>query len=155
MRRPTLLLAAAVLLAAGCGSSGGATPAACLGSAKAYVKALGAAPAPVHLAGDTPISSCLSEDQSGGQQETVGQSMVTAATILNAPARRNPGGQANVSLGYLDGAVHHGAASAGGIYEDLVRRVDAAARFNPGGGSPGAEFERAFGKGYAAGEENG
>jgi len=36
-----------------------------------------------------------------------------------------------------------------------VRRLDAAARYEPGGGTLGAAFERGFGKGYAAGEQSG
>jgi hypothetical protein len=156
VRRTAILIPLGALALAGCGSSGGSdTPAACLAPASAYVRALTAAPGEVRLDGDTAISSCLTEGQSGGQLATVGDSMVTAATKLNAAALRDPAGQATVSLGYLDGAVHEGASTTGGIHADLVRRVDAAARFNPGGGSPGAEFERGFGKGYAAGQQTG
>ena len=58
-------------------------------------------------------------------------------------------------LGYLAGAVHEGASHSSGIATDLVRRLDTAARFNPDSGTLGAAFERAFGKGYAAGQEGG
>ena len=53
-------------------------------------------------------------------------------------------------LGYLSGAVHEGASHASGVDADLVHQLDAAARYEPGGGTLGAAFERAFGKGYAA-----
>jgi hypothetical protein len=59
-----------------------------------------------------------------------------------------------VQLGYLAGAVHEGTTHVPSE-ADLVRRVDSAARYNPGGGTLGAAFERAFGKGYAAGEATG
>jgi hypothetical protein len=60
-----------------------------------------------------------------------------------------------VRLGYLVGAVQEGAAATGGIHEDLVLRLDAAARFTGGRDAFGARFERAFGVGYAAGQEHG
>jgi hypothetical protein len=104
----------------------------------------------VRLGGDTPISSCFT----GAESPDVAQTAVKAATVLNGRARRDPGGQAAVSLGYLDGAIHAGTAHVPSE-ADLVRRIDTAARYNPHGGSIGAAFERAFGKGYAAGEATG
>jgi hypothetical protein len=154
--RPLPLLALAVLAAAGCGSSGeSATPTACLGPRADYLKALRSAPGEVRLAGETPISDCLSGTQGAGDQAQVGGTVVGVATELNAAARRNPGSRPAVLLGYLAGAVHEGASHSSGIATDLVRRLDAAARFNPGSGTLGAAFERGFGKGYAAGQEGG
>jgi hypothetical protein len=153
------LLAVCVCLAAvaaGCGSSGGsATPAACLAPEGQYLRALESAPGEVRLAGETPISDCFSGTQGAGDQAQVGQTVIAAATTLNAAARRDPGGRDTVMLGYLAGAVHEGASHASGIAADLVRRLDTAARFNPGSGTLSAAFERAFGKGYAAGQERG
>ncbi len=80
--------------------------------------------------------------------------MVDAATRLNSAARRDPGGPETVQLGYLIGAVQQGSSDTGGIHADLVRRLDSAARFSPEGLLP-AEFERGFGEGYSAGQENG
>jgi hypothetical protein len=149
------LLCSAVLLA-GCGSSDGdETPVACLAPADAYLRALETAPAPVLLDGETPISSCLVRDQSGGDIATVGEAVIAAATALNAEARRNPAGEATVRLGYLVGALQQGASDTSGIHTDLVRRLDTAARYSAGAGSPGARFERAFGAGYAAGQKSG
>ncbi len=151
-----LIALALVAAAAGCGSSGeSATPVACLAPTGEYLKALDSAPGEVRLAGETAISDCFSGTQGAGDQAQVGQTVISAATELNAAARRDPGGQDAVMLGYLAGAVHEGASHASGIAADLVRRLDTAARFNPGGGTLGAAFERAFGKGYAAGQEGG
>jgi hypothetical protein len=149
-------LLALVALLTGCGSNGESdTPVACLVPTAQYLKALDAAPGEVRLEGDTAISDCFGDTQSAGDQAQVGQTVIQAATQLNSQARRDPAGAATVSLGYLDGAVHEGTSSSGGIHADLVRRLDSAARFGRGAGSAGAAFERAFGKGYAAGEATG
>jgi hypothetical protein len=113
------------------------------------------APGEVLLEDQTPISDCLTDGQGGGQLATVGESAVEAATELNAAAQRDPSGKATVRLGYLVGALQEAASQTGGIHEDLIRRLDAAARFAPKGESLGAAFERAFGEGYAAGQEQG
>jgi hypothetical protein len=147
---------ALALVAAGCGSSGqSATPTACLAPVGRYLTALQAAPGEVRLGDQTAISECFSETQGPGDLSNVGQTVVKAATQLNASARRDPSGPHTVMLGYLVGAVHLGASHAAGADAELVRRLDAAARFNPAGGTLGAVFERAFGKGYAAGEQSG
>jgi hypothetical protein len=155
--RRTLLASTALALAlAGCGSSGeSSTPVACLGSAGQYLKALRAAPGAVRLEGTTAISDCFGATQGGGDLANVGQTVIRVATQLNAAARQDPSGAKTVMLGYLEGAVHEGASHASGADDELVRRLDAAARFNPRGGTLGAAFERAFGKGYAAGEQGG
>lgn len=154
--RRALAVLFSVAALVGCGSSGGdATPTACLDSAPAYLSALRAAPGEVRLHPDTAISECFGETQGAGELANVGQTVIRVATQLNAQARRDPGGRETVMLGYLAGAVHEGASHAAGADADLVRRLDAAARFTPGGGTLGAAFERAFGKGYAAGEQTG
>jgi hypothetical protein len=156
MRRVALPLIALALGCGACGSSTeSATPLACLDPTGQYLRALQSAPGEVRLGGGTAISDCFSGTQAAGDQAEVGQTVIQAATELNAAARRNPGGADTVSLGYLVGAVQEGASHASGINADLVRRLDTAARFNPGGGTLGASFERAFGKGYAAGQESG
>jgi hypothetical protein len=148
------IAAAAVLLVsalAACGSKGSTSaPDACSEPVGAWLSALKSAPAAVRLGSDTQISACFT----GAEPPDVAQTAVKAATVLNAQARRDPGGQSTVSLGYLDGALRVGTAHVPSE-ADLVRRVDTAARYNPHGGSLGAAFERAFGKGYAAGEATG
>ena len=152
---PAIVLALA-LAAAGCGSTGTTeTPRACLGSMGQYLSALRGAPGTVRLAGDTAISDCFSDTQGSGDFADVGQTVIRTATRLNARALKDPAGDATVELGYLDGAVRKGTSNTAGTAVDLVRRLESAARFTPGGGTLGAAFERAYGKGYAAGENSG
>jgi hypothetical protein len=148
-------LAAAVILlgAAGCGTKqNDLAPAACLVTNQAYLRALESAPGAVRLASDTAISACLVPEQQAGQLASIGQEMIIAATKLNVEARHDPGGRHAVQLGYLIGAVAKGADP---IHTDLVRRVNSAARFSEKGGTLPASFERAFGRGYAAGHSSG
>ena len=154
MRRGTLIFALGLMLA-GCGGDEAETPVACLGDATVYEEALQAAPGEVLLDGETPISECLVEDQSEGDLGTVGEQLIAVASDLNAEALQDPAGDATVQLGYLVGAVQEGASSTGGIHEDLVIRLDAAARFSEGGKPLPVEFEQAFGEGYAAAQESG
>jgi hypothetical protein len=147
-----LLLVAAILGAAGCGTKkNDLAPAACLATNEGYLRALERAPAEVRLAGSTPISTCLAPDQDAGQLANIGHEMIIAATKLNAGARQGSA-SATLQLGYLIGAVSKGASS---IHTDLVRRLNSAARFSQTGGSQSASFERAFGRGYAAGHRSG
>lgn len=157
MRR---LLAIAVfvggsLAAAGCGGPGDSTPVACLEGTGAYLKALEQAPGEVKLSGETPIGDCLAPNQQGGDLATVGVAMVTAATRLNSEARANPGGGANVQLGYLVGAAKRGADGTEGIHVDLIRRLVVAARYSPDDRPLPATFQRAYRRGYDAGFDGG
>jgi hypothetical protein len=147
----TLALAGAV----GCGSTDVATPVACLEGAGAYVRALGDAPGSVRLRGETPISDCLVENQPGGDLATVGTAMVAAATKLNAEARAEPGGDANVELGYLLGAAQRGADRTDGIHAELIRRLTAAARYSPDNRPLPATFLDAYQRGFDAGRARG
>ena len=154
-RGTPIALAAAVLVmaAAGCGTKkNDLAPAACLATNQAYLTALERAPGEVRLADATPISGCLVPEQDAGQLANIGHEMIIAATKLNVEARRDPSGTAAVQLGYLLGAVANGADA---IHTDLVRRLNSAARFSDTGGTMPASFERAFGRGYAAGHTSG
>ena len=156
MRRLLPAAASAAIVLAACGSSGDdSTPAACLAPANAYLDALEAAPDAVTLDGTTAISDCFPSGQSAADLAAVGASVIDAAKPLNAAARRDPEGQETLELGYLVGAVQEGTSATGGIHADLVRRLDAAARFVPGGERLPVSFERAFNEGYAAGQQNG
>jgi hypothetical protein len=156
MRRALALASLSVaLLAAGCGGPSGDTPVACLEGTSAYLAALRRAPGPVTLRGETPISSCLVENQNGGDLATVGAAMVEAASRLNAEARAHPGGAANVELGYLLGAAARGAESTEGIHADLIRRLTAAARYSPSGRPLPPAFLHAYRKGFDAGQASG
>lgn len=147
-----LIATAAILAGAGCGAKkNDLAPAACLVTSNGYLRALESAPGEVRLAGTTPISACLVPEQSAGELANIGREMIVAATKLNAEARRGSAA-ATLRLGYLIGAVAKGADA---IHTDLVRRLNSAARFSQTGGTLSASFERAFGRGYAAGHTSG
>lgn len=153
MRAPIAILAstAAILFAAGCGVASERTPAMCLNGVDVYIGALRVAPADVKLGGDVPIGDCLPESQMGGELGTVGTAMVGAATKLNSSARANPGGPAGLQLGYLLGAVQARAERTGGIHDELLRRLTAAARYSPGGRRLPPRFLNAYRSGRVAG----
>jgi hypothetical protein len=74
------------------------------------------------LDGTTAISSCLVADQPAGSLQTVGKSIIDAATELNREILRDSDPRTIVRLGYLVGAAQEGAAGTGGIHRDLVRK---------------------------------
>lgn len=149
------LLTLFAALAAGCGDQDDSTPVACLEGAGAYERALAAAPKEVLLEGETPISECLGRNQSGGDLSRVGEAMIEAATALNAEARAEPGGAANLQLGYLLGAAVRGAEESEGIHSDLIRRLTVAARYAPGKQPIPREFVIAYRQGFDAGRADG
>jgi hypothetical protein len=109
------------------------------------------APEEVRLGGEVPIGDCLPENQKGGDLATVGAAMVGAATRLNSSARANPEGQASLELGYLLGAAQARAGHTGGIHDELLRRLTAAALYSPGGRPLPRRFLRAYRLGQSAG----
>lgn len=148
----TCLLAA---LAAGCGKQDDSTPVACLQGKEIYLAALEEAPGAVKLAGDTPVSQCLAENQQGGDLATVGEAMVETATELNGEARDVPASPAALQLGYLLGAAQRGADSTEGIHADLLRRLTVAARYAPGRQPLPPAFLAAYREGFDAGHARG
>ncbi len=152
-----VLACLAALAGAGCGGSSRdeSTPVACLAGPSAYLNALRAAPGEVRVGGDAPISECLTENQDAGELATVGEAMVKAATTLNAEARAEPGGDANLQLGYLLGAAQKGSEGSEGIHTDLIRRLTVAARFAPGRAPLSAEFLATYARGFDAGHSRG
>jgi len=156
MRRPLLLTTIVIALAlTGCGNPEDTTPVACLEGAGTYLKALATTPGAVKLRGETPIGDCLAENQQGGDLATVGAAMVEAATKLNAEARGEPGGAANLQLGYLLGAAQQGAERTNGIHAELIRRLSFAARYSPDNRPLPAAFLNTYRKGFDAGEARG
>ena len=148
----------AALVAAGCGdgrSDEAQTPVACLEGSATYVRALDNAPGKVLVGGETPLSDCLAENQSGGELSTVGEALIAAATELNAEAREDPGGQATLELGYLIGAAKRGAEETEGIHTDLIRRLIVAARFAPGEEPLSPAFLATYEEGFDAGRAGG
>jgi hypothetical protein len=155
--RGLIVIACLALLGlAGCGGGRDTeTPVACLEGASAYEQALSKAPGAVGLDGTTPIEDCLAENQSGGDLTAVGEAMIETATALNAEARRDPGGQATLELGYLVGAAERGAARTEGIHADLIRRLVVAARFAPGDQPLSPAFLATYKEGFDAGRDGG
>jgi hypothetical protein len=145
----------ALVVLAGCGSTDSSTPVACLEGESAYLKALDAAPGEAKLSGETLISECLAENQKAGDLATVGTALVGVATKLNAEARDEPGGEANLRLGYLLGAAERGASQTDGIHAELIRRLTSAARYSPDNRPPSADFLRVYREGFDAGEARG
>lgn len=143
------------LVAVGCGGPDDSTPVACLEGAPAYLRALEDAPGQVELGGATPISGCLAPNQTGGDLATVGAAMLTATTKLNVDARDEPGGAANLRLGYLLGAAERGADGTEGIHAELIRRLTAAARYSPDNQPLPATFLDAYQRGFDAGRSHG
>ncbi|MDX6609477.1 MAG: hypothetical protein QOF85_1402 [Solirubrobacterales bacterium] len=149
------LVVSAVLLAAGCGQADDSTPVACLEGSDTYLRALRAAPGTVTLASETPISDCLAKNQKGGDLATVGTALVEATTKLNGEARSEPGGDANLQLGYLLGAAQRGADRTSGIHAELIRRLSVAARYNPENRPLPPAFLRTYRDGFDAGQAGG
>jgi hypothetical protein len=157
MRRLRLIavLVPPALLLAGCGAADDTTPVACLEGAPSYLRALRGAPGEVTLASATPISDCLAENQTGGDLAAVGAAVLRATTELNAKARAEPGGAANLRLGYLIGSARRGAERTEGIHAELVRRLSAAARYSPANHPLPTAFRRTYRRGYEAGHSRG
>jgi hypothetical protein len=148
----TGLLAA---LAGGCGKQDDSTPVACLHGKEVYLAALADSPGAVKLAGETPISECLAENQQGGDLATVGEAMVETATELNGEARSVPTSPGALRLGYLIGAAQRGADGSEGIHADLLRRLTVAARYAPGREPLSPDFLADYRAGYDAGHAKG
>jgi hypothetical protein len=113
------------------------------------------APGEVRLEGEVPISDCVPANQSGGDLAEVGTAMLATATELNADARAQPGGSANLQLGYLLGAAQRGAEGSEGIHAELIRRLSAAGRYSPNSQPLPAAFFETYDRGYDAGRERG
>lgn len=159
MRTPlatlALTLAVALLALAGCGKQDDSTPVACLQGQDLYLAALKQAPGTVALAGETPISECLAENQGGGDLAAVGEAMVETATVLNGEARAEPEGPAPLRLGYLIGAAKRGAEETEGIHSDLIRRLTVAARYAPDRRPLPPAFLAVYREGFDAGRAGG
>jgi hypothetical protein len=151
----TCLAGLLTLAAAGCGGTDDTTPAACLEGPGAYLTALAGAPGAVTLSDGTPISGCLVENQSGGDLANVGSALVIAATKLDAKAREDPGGAANLQLGYLVGAAQRGADGTSGIHAELIRRLAVAARYSPDNRPLPPAFLDTYREGFDAGHARG
>jgi hypothetical protein len=126
MRRALSVVCAGVALATagGCREEDPVLSSACREGPDPVLTALRTAPGAVRLDGDTPLSSCLTNAEDGGQLADVGTAYVTAAQRLADRAEAAPGGGAAVQLGYLVGAVRRGSRPDQGLAYELVRRVE-------------------------------
>jgi hypothetical protein len=122
---------AIALFVAACGRHTGLdkAPTACVGGrASQRVAALRAAllkaPGPVALSDGTHISDCLAHDSGSGDIQTVGSALLTVTQELADASRRRRSDVALTQLGYLIGAAHRGAASAQGVADEVIRRLD-------------------------------
>jgi hypothetical protein len=145
----------AALTASSCGTRNDMTPIACLEGESVYLQALKRAPETVKLRDETPIGECLVDNQKAGDLATVGTALVGTATKLNAQARAEPGGEANLQLGYLLGAAERGGSQTDGIHAELIRRLTAAARYSPDNRPLPPAFLHAYREGFDAGEAHG
>lgn len=155
MRAGLAIALSALAVFAGCGSTDSSTSTACLEGPAPYLAALKRAPGEVKLSGKTPISGCLVENQKAGDLAAVGTAMIAATTRLNGEARAEPGGAANLRLGYLLGAAQRGSEGTNGIHTELIRRLAAAARYSPDGRPLPAAFMSAYREGFDAGKARG
>src|SRR4051794_32935819 len=131
---------------AACGSDP-PLPAACSDEPAKVRAALRAAPSTVRLEG-TRLSACVHEASGADELQAVGAAFVTTAGGLADSARRDPGGQAELSLGYLVGAARRGARPQGGERTELVRRLEQEAAVLSGS-------RTAYRRGVEAGERSG
>ena len=72
----------------------------------------------------TRLSTCVHDASDADELQAVGAALVATAGKLSDSARAHPGGQAELSLGYLVGAARRGAGKQGGERSELVRRLE-------------------------------
>jgi hypothetical protein len=122
-RGATVAALAAAVLAAGCSRDPETrVPIECREGAQAVRQALRNAPADVRLEGATRLSDCLVRSSDAADLQAVGAAFLDVASELSVAAKREPGGLEAVQLGYLRGAVLHGADA--GVHDELVRRIE-------------------------------
>lgn len=112
-----------LLALTGCARGDAELPTACLADAGAIRSALAAAPGPVRLEGDVPLSACLGRTAGPAEVQNVGAVYLEVATDLASVGRQQSDAPEVVQLAYLVGAVERGAEGAGGIYDELERRL--------------------------------
>jgi hypothetical protein len=110
------------LVAIGCGNDEHRVPVACLEGDVS--QALLKAPAEVRLEGDTKLSDCFNRAADPAEIQQVGAVFIAAAEKLSARARTDPHSPAALQLGYLIGAVRHGAGHTQGIHYETERRIE-------------------------------
>jgi hypothetical protein len=110
------------VVATGCGNEPSQVPVACLDGSLS--RALAHAPGDVRLAGGTQLSDCFTRNSDPAQIQEVASVFITATGQLAGRARAHPHSPAATQLGYLIGAVRHGAGRTQGIHYETERRVE-------------------------------
>jgi hypothetical protein len=109
------------VLAVGCGNDEHRVPVACLDGN--LTKALASAPGEVRLEGTRP-SECFTRAANPAEIQQVGAVFIASAERLAATARQRPHSPQALQLGYLIGAVRHGAGHTQGIHYETQRRIE-------------------------------
>jgi hypothetical protein len=139
------------LLLAGCGSSEGPTPLACIEVDPApVVRALERVPGAVTLADGTSLSRCVRlAARSDGDLQQLGERLMRVADDLRARAAGEP--VVALRLGYLVGAVRRGAAQTPGLAANLARRLEQVAALDAPAQRPPRDLRRGIRLGEAGG----
>ena len=130
-RRAGLFLALLLVTTlASCSRTSGSekVPSACtdgepLARVAALRSALAQAPGPVAFQDGTKISDCLAHDADSGDIQEVGSMLLTVTQQVMGAASGPHDARALVELGYIEGAVHRGAAKAQGVDGEIERRI--------------------------------
>ncbi|MEA2421646.1 MAG: hypothetical protein QOF55_745 [Thermoleophilaceae bacterium] len=109
------------MLAIGCGNNEHRVPPACLDGNVTH--ALAQAPGAVRIGG-TRLFECFNRAANPAEIQQVGAIFITASEQLAARARAKPHSPAALQLGYLIGAVRHGAGHTQGIHYETQRRIE-------------------------------
>jgi hypothetical protein len=120
---PAVIVALAALLV-GCGNDDGHIPVACDAGVKQLRSALAKAPGEVRLEGDVRLSQCFTRAAQPSEIQQVGAVFLDTAEQLAARARDRPHSREALQLGYLIGAVRHGAGGTQGIHYEAQRRIE-------------------------------
>jgi hypothetical protein len=110
------------VLVIGCGNDEHRVPVACLDGN--VTQALERAPGDVRLEGDTKLSACFNRAANPAEIQQVGAVFIAAAEKLGTAARAHPHSPQALQLGYLIGAVRHGAGHTQGIHYETQRRIE-------------------------------
>jgi hypothetical protein len=109
------------VVAVGCGNDDHRVPVACLDGN--LTKALAQAPGEVRVGG-TRLSACFTRAANPAEVQQVGAVFIATAEKLSATARARPHSAQALQLGYLVGAVRHGAGGTQGIHYETRRRIE-------------------------------
>jgi hypothetical protein len=123
-RASLAVIGALAALASGCGNDDKHVPVACEESAANVRSALVNAPGEVRLDTGTRLSECFTRAAQPAEIQQVAAVFIDAASQLAERARAQPHSAAALQLGYLIGAVRHGAAGTQGIHYETQRRIE-------------------------------